>query len=234
MVTEKVIAIIPARGGSERLPRKNIVDFKGLPLIVWTIKAALETELFKRVLVSTDDEETALVTEANGVKVPFMRGKYADDHSPVSLAIIEVLGQLKERFNETYDTVVQLMPNCPLRSSEQIMDAYKNFRANSATFQISCFKFGWMNPWWAVRLGRDEIPRPLFPDIWGKRSQDLEELYCPTGAIWLAESEALLRAKTFYGPGHIFHPMDWKAAVDIDTRDDLEFAESLFDLQGKA
>ncbi len=158
MVDKKVIAVIPARGGSKRIPHKNIIDFMGQPIIVWTIRAALQSGIFKRVIVSTDDKKIAQMAEDNGVEVPFLREKYADDHSPLSLAVMEALEQAENHYNEKYDTVVQLMVNCPIRKSEQIIDAYKNFVASSAKFQISCFKFGWMNPWWAVKLGDGNLP----------------------------------------------------------------------------
>lgn len=233
MVDKKVVAVIPARGGSKRIPHKNIIDFMGQPIIVWTIRAALQSGIFKRVIVSTDDNKIAQAAEDNGVEVPFLREKYADDHSPLSLAVIEALEQAENHYNEKYDTVVQLMPNCPIRKSEQIIDAYNNFVASSAKFQISCFKFGWMNPWWAVKLGDGNIPTYLFPEIHGKRSQDLEELYCPTGAVWIADCTALRKEGTFYGSGYIFHPMDWKFAVDIDDYDDLEMARAVHKMVNK-
>jgi CMP-N-acetylneuraminic acid synthetase len=231
MVTDRVIAMIPARGGSKRIPHKNIVDFMGQPLIAWTIRAALDSGLFGRVLVSTDDKEIARVAEENGVEVPFLRQEYADDHSSTAPAVISALEQVREHFGEEYDTVVQLMANCPLRRSEHILKAYENFARKEVKFQISCFRFGWMNPWWAVRLNENKQPVPLFPQFRLMRSQDLEELYCPTGAVWIADCRALKEAGTFYGPGHVFFPMDWKAAVDIDDLNDLDMAKALYNME---
>lgn len=233
MVDKNVIAIIPARGGSKRIPHKNIIDFMGQPMITWTIKAALDSGIFKRVIVSTDDKEIARVAEQSGVEVPFLRDEYNDDISPVSQAVIKAIGQTEEYYNENYDTAIQLMANCPIRGSEQIVDAYSNFASSEAQFQISCFKFGWMNPWWAVRLNEKQVPTFLFPEIVGKRSQDLDDLYCPTGAVWIAGCDALRKAGTFYGNGYIFHPMDWKFAVDIDNYDDIEMASAVFDVVHK-
>jgi len=233
MVEKKVVGIIPARGGSKRIPHKNIIDFMGQPMIVWTIRAALQSGIFDRVIVSTDDKKIVRVSEKNGIEVPFLREKYADDHSPLSRVIMETLKQAENHYREKYDTVVQLMANCPMRKSAQIIDAYNNFVARKAKFQISCFKFGWMNPWWAVKLKDGHIPTHLFPEVHGRRSQDLDELYCPTGAVWIADCEALRKAGTFYGPGHIFYPIDWKYAVDIDNYDDLEMAQAVFKMVNK-
>jgi N-acylneuraminate cytidylyltransferase len=82
-----------------------------------------------------------------------------------------------------------------------------------------------MNPWWAVRLDDRSRPRALFPEAFAARSQDLPPLYCPTGAIWVARVPALEASRSFYGPSHVFHALDWKAAVDIDDQGDLEMAQ---------
>lgn len=228
MVRSNSIAIIPARGGSKRIPRKNVVEFHGKPLIAWTIEAALESALFKRVVVSTDDGEIAEVARRYGADVPFMRARHHDDHSPVSLATMHAIDQTAEHFQEEYDIVVQLMPNCPLREASHIVEAHDHFIRSKSEYQISCFKFGWMNPWWAVKLGPDNQPEPLIPASLESRSQDLPHLYCPTGAIWIARLGALKASETFYGPGHRFFPIDWKAAVDIDDHEDLAMADAVF------
>lgn len=228
MVNKKNIAIIPARGGSKRIPKKSILDFLGKPLIAWTIEAALNAGIFDRVLVSTDDIEIAKVAENYGVKVPFLRDRCFDDHSPVSSATISALNQVENILQEKYEIVIQLMPNCPLRRSEHIINAYNNFLNTGSLFQISCFKFGWMNPWWAFKLDEKLQPSPLFPGAHKMRSQDLPELYCPTGAIWIADVKALKAAGSFYGESNTFYSIDWKAAIDIDDMSDLEMAKAVF------
>jgi len=230
---KKVVAIIPARGGSKRIPKKNIIDFFGKPLIAWTIQAALESKIFDRVIVSTDDEEIAKVSMNYGAEVPFLRKIYQDDYSPVSLATISTVKQTCDFYNEDYEIVVQLMPNCPLRESKHIIESFEYFRMHNHAFQISCFKFGWMNPWWAVKLDSDLKPNPLFEDAFKKRSQDIDDLYCPTGAIWIANKDRLLEEKTFYGDSHIFYPLNWKAAVDIDDMDDLQMAKAIYLMENK-
>ncbi|WP_313130850.1 acylneuraminate cytidylyltransferase family protein [Stutzerimonas nitrititolerans] len=229
----KCIAIIPARGGSKRILRKNIVDFFGKPMIAWTIEAAQKSGYFERILVSTDDEEIAQVARDHGASVPFLRTECADDHSPVSQATLTSLKQAEAFWDTSFDTVVQLMPNCPLRTAEDITQAIEAFKSKQAVFQISCFKFGWMNPWWAVRLNEQGQSERLFPEAIGARSQDLPPLYCPTGAIWIARSTAFKEASSFYGPGHVFEPMNWIAAVDIDDAEDLEMATAVWALRSQ-
>lgn len=234
MVKKEVVAIIPARGGSKRIPHKNIVEFCGKPMIAWTIEAALQSGIFDKVFVSTDDQSIADVAGQYGVSVPFLREESHDDHAPVSAATISALQQIERKLGEKYAHVVQLMPNCPLRGADHIKNAYSHFVSAQADYQISCFRFGWMNPWWSVTLDDTLHPKWLFPEIAALRSQDQPPLYCPTGAVWIAETEKLLQAGSFYGDGHIFWPMDWKAAVDIDNIEDLEMArlfseKSLYD-----
>ena len=196
-------------------------------MIVWTILAALESDCFDRILVSTDSEEIAEVSISAGASVPFLRQQGADDEAPSSLATIGAVKQAEAYWRTRFDRIAQLMPNCPLRDVVHVRAAMDNFQRLNVAYQISCFRLGWMNPWWAVKLDVDMTPTRLFPEALSKRSQDLEHLYCPSGAIWIAGRDSLLEAGTFYGPGHRFFPMDWIGAVDIDDMDDYRMALSL-------
>ncbi len=224
MVTMKRIAIIPARGGSKRIPKKNIIDFHGKPLIAWTIEAAIKSNLFDRIVVSTDSEEIAEISERFGAQVPFMRNVNADDYTNVSLATTSALIQSEKYFREIYDVVTQLMPTCPLRSSFDICKAIENFDVGSAPSQISCTEFGWCNPWWAAMIGDDKKPSKIFLNSHGQRSQDLPRLYCPTGATWVAKSQFLKKVNDFYGPNHVYFQMDWLRSIDIDDDYHLSLA----------
>jgi CMP-N-acetylneuraminic acid synthetase len=227
-MVKNAIAIIPARGGSKRIPRKNIYPFKGKPMLAWTIEAALTSNCFSRILVSTEDEEIAAVARSFGAEVPFLRDSHFDDQSTVSEAVCHTVEKYQKYRGESFDTVVQLMPNCPIRNAHQIQQACDYFQQGGHDFQISCFKFGWMNPWWAVQLDEHLHPSPMFPDALKTRSQDLPALYCPTGAIWIANSQKLIKSRSFYGEGYKFFPMEWQAAVDIDDYEDLRMAEVIF------
>jgi len=221
------IAIVPARGGSKRILNKNIVEFCGQPMIYWTIRSALDSGCFDRVLVSTDSTEIMRVALDCGAEVPFLRLDHGDDFAPVSFATISALEQAQMYWGEVYDVVVQLMPNCPLRLVEDIIHALDAFESSQSSFQISCTGFGWCNPWWAFSLNEDGISSPLFRGAMERRSQDMSDLFCPTGAIWIAKSEELLNSRTFYGEGCVYQPMNWISAVDIDTPDDLAVARCL-------
>ena len=222
-----VVAIIPARSGSKRIINKNIVTFNDKPLIYWTIEAAKQSGIFKDIWVSTDSEVIANICSGYGARV-IIREENNDDISTVSEATIAAIKQLKRK-EYSYDIVVQLMATCPLRTKEDIVDAYNNFIESKRNFQISCFKYGWMNPWWAVRI--NERVEALFPEALKTRSQDLPTLYCPTGAIWIANIRSLLIEKTFYGFDLGMFPINWKTAVDIDDLDDLKFAAVLKNME---
>ena len=231
MVKRARVAIIPARGGSKRLPRKNVMDFGGRPMLAWSIEAALEARLFDRVVVSTDDLEIAEIARRWGADVPFLREGLADDVTPISAVTIGALSQMRTALSEDYELVVQLMANCPLREAADILTAVAAFEASGADFQVSCVRFGWLNPWWALKRDPDGHGEWMFPDAARSRSQDLPPLYAPTGAIWIAHSQALETAGTFYGPGHRFEPMAWQSAIDIDDIEDLDLARAVLQMR---
>jgi len=224
---KKSLAIIPARGGSKRIPKKNIIDFNGKPMIAWTIEAAIKSNIFSKVLVSTDCEDIAKISKEFGAEVPFSREGFSDDISPVSTATCDALKQAEDYWDVSFDSVTQLMANCPLRNHEDIINAMNAFKTKKRNFQISCFKFGWMNPWWSFRIKEESNHVFMFPEAMKKRSQDLDDLYCPTGSIWIAKSEQLKVTNSFYGDGFEFERINWMSAVDIDDYEDLSFALAL-------
>jgi N-acylneuraminate cytidylyltransferase len=230
-VVKKSIAIILARGGSKRLPRKNILEFGGKPLLAWTISAAINSGVFDKILVSTDDDEIAEVGIRFGAEVPFLRNFAADDLSPSSEATYVALMQAEQYWSTSFDLVSQLMPNCPFRSSEDILRGMGAFKANNSPSQISCFQYGWMNPWWAVKLKADGRPEHLFPEALRMRSQDLPSLYCPTGALWIARRDAFVESRNFYMADHRFEVMNWVSALDIDDEEDLRMARMVLKMQ---
>lgn len=227
VVNKKLIAVIPARSGSKRIPRKNMIEFCGKPMIAWTIEAARATNHFDRIIVSTDDQGIADLAVTHGAEAPFLRPNLFEDRAPVAEATLTAVSQAASHWDETYETVVQLMATCPLRGAEDITGALDRFDREGASFLVSCCKYGWLNPWWAHKVDAGGHPQRLFADAIDRRSQDLEVLYCPTGAIWIAKLDALQASKTFYGPGHIFHPLDWTSSIDIDDPSDLEMAKMI-------
>ena len=221
------LAVIPARGGSKRVPGKNIRPLLGHPAIAYTIRAAIGSGVFDRVMVSTDSDEIARIAGDAGADVPFVRdSSLADDHTPVSLATVDALERL-DPCGERYAVVAQLMANCPLRDADDVRDSYRQFVDTGAPAQLSVTRFGWLNPWWAMQRGKDLVLDPLFTSHVTAPSQSLPELYCPTGAIWWARAELLREARTFHVPGRTGWEIPWQHAVDVDTEDDWAMAELL-------
>jgi|SRR5579872_934003 len=221
------VAIIPARGGSKRVPKKNIKILRGKPMITYTIRAAIESQLFERVVVSTDSEEIAEISREIGAEVPFLReSDLADDITPVSAVTIDAVQRLAASGCQ-FQFVAQLMPNCPLRTALDVRDSRRQFQDTGANSQISVVRYGWQNPWWAMRRNTGLRLEPLFKEQIAARSQDLPELFCPTGAIWWARTEALSHSGTFYGESVTGWEIPWQRGLDIDTPEDWAVAEVL-------
>lgn len=221
------LAVIPARGGSKRLPGKNVMALGGKPMIAHTIEAALGSRLFEMVVVSTDDEQIAEIAVQHGAQVPFLRdASLADDHTPVSAATADTVRRL-EADGLRFDAVAQLMANCPLRNAEDVQGSATAFASSPHAAQVSVTDYGWLNPWWALTREEDGSAKALFEERLASRSQDLPTLYCPTGAIWWAETEALLGAGTFHLEKRALYELPWHRAVDIDEEADFKLAELL-------
>lgn len=223
----KNLAVIPARSGSKRIPKKNIRLLNKKPVIAYTIEEAKLSCLFDRVIVSTDSQEIADIALEYGAEVPFIRDiSLADDHTPVSAVTLNVLEWL-ERNGEFYHHVAQLLPNCPLRTAKSIQESYKQFVQSDTNAQLSVSKYGWFNPWWAFVMDGTNKLNPAFPEKMDSRSQDLSELYCPTGSIWWIKSDILKEEGTF----HVSDKTGWEISliesVDIDNEDEWQLAEQL-------
>jgi len=221
------LAVIPARGGSKRVPGKNIRPLEGKPLLAYTIDAAQNTGLFERVLVSTDSDEVAQMARRLGAEVPFLRdAALADDITPVSAVTVDALGRLDPSADK-YEFVCQLMPNCPLRTAEDIVASHRQLMVSDSAAQLSVVRYGWQNPWWAMRRDEGLVLEPLFPEALQQRSQDLPELFCPTGAVWWASADVLRAAGTFHVRERTGWEISWQHGLDIDTEEDWVMAETL-------
>jgi N-acylneuraminate cytidylyltransferase len=222
------LAVIPARGGSKRIPQKNIRTLGGKPLLAYAIQAAQGSNLFEKVIVSTDSEAIAEIARQLGAHVPFLRGaNLADDITPVSAVTADVLDKI-DSLGQRYQHVCQLMPNCPLRTTSDVVQSHRQFVETGAQAQISVVRYGWQNPWWAMRMNEQHLLDPVFKDVMTSRSQDLPSLYCPTGAVWWIQADVLRKERSFHIPAKTGWEMPWQNGLDIDTPDDWDLAEVLF------
>tara|TARA_B110000240_G_C13512425_1_gene460544 strand:+ start:1538 stop:2254 length:717 start_codon:yes stop_codon:yes gene_type:complete len=220
-----IIAIIPARGGSKRIPNKNIIDFCGKPMISWCIEELLSIKEINSVYVSTDSPEIALVAKKYGAKVPFYRTDFADDYSPVSLATVSMITNLEKKLMVKADVVIQVMPNCPLIKAKDIRAQLMNFiKLGVNNSVLSSCEYGMFNPHWAHIIKGTSNER-LFPEAFKvSRSQDLPKLLCPSGAVWISESKKLLESETFYSLDYVLFEHKWESVIDIDDLGDLKLA----------
>ena len=218
------VAIIPARGGSKRIPRKNLKPFDGVPMIVRSIRTALESGLFEMVAVSTDDEEIADVARANGAEVPFMRPvDLADDFTGTAAVIVHALQRLP-----TFDYACCVYATAPLlqaRYLRQGLDLLKQHPHKSFAFSVCGFGFPVQR---ALTLDEEGALTSLYPEFRTTRSQDLPEAFQDAGQFYWGRSEAWLRGETLFSPASLPVILPRHLVQDIDTPEDWQRAEYLY------
>lgn len=215
---KKVLAVIPARGGSKRLPRKNIKLLNGLPLIGWTIKAAQESKYIDRVIVSTEDEEIADVSRSLGADIPFLRSpELAQDTTSTVEVLLDLLNKI-----DGYDYLCLLQPTSPLRTSEDIDGALAYFTEKDADSVISVCEAE-HSPLWSNTLPADNsLSNFIAEEIKNKRSQDLPVYYRLNGAVYVIKTEKLRQKKALLLAENCYaYIMPGERSVDIDTEMDF-------------
>lgn len=213
------IAIIPARGGSKRIPKKNIKDFLGKPVIAYSIEAALLSGLFEEVMVSTDDEEIAAVAKQYGATVPFMRSqKNADDFATLNDVIEEVLGSYNNEGKE-FDNGCCILSTAPFVTAEKLKEAYNLLLQKKFDSVRPIVKFSYPIQR-AFKLSPNNNVQMFYPEYLKTRSQDLEPAYHDAGQFYWFRTDKML-AGTNKG-GLIISETE---AQDIDTLEDWELAE---------
>lgn len=221
-----MIAIIPARGGSKGLPGKNIKLLNGIPLIAYTIKAALKAALISRVIVSTDDEEIANISKKYGAEVPFMRPKELSTDMATSIDVYKyTINKLEQEEGITINTFTILQPTSPLRECKQIDAAITLFNEKNGDSVISyCEEH---HPiFWHKKIKDDATFENIFDDDYILNRQQIEKTFYPNGAIYVLKKK-LLRMETYYTANSYGYIMNRNQSVDIDTLDDFEYAQFL-------
>lgn len=218
----KTFGLIPARGGSKGIPRKNIKLIAGKPLIAWTIEAALRSALLDAVVVSTDDPEIAEVARRAGAQVPFMRpAELAQDQTPGLDPVLHALAQLPQ-----YDAVLLLQPTSPLRTTEDI-DACLRLAVQRRAPSVVSVSEPDMHPYWTYRLTEGQTLERLVAAAPVARRQDLPAVVAVNGALYFAEADWLRRSSGFVGAETLAYAMPRERSIDLDTPLDWKFAELL-------
>ena len=219
---QRVLGIIPARGGSKRLPRKNVMPLQGKPLIAWTIEAGLKSTCIDRLILSTDDQEIAKIALEYGCEVPFTRPpELATDEASSVDVVLHAISQFQD-----FTHFVLLQPTSPMRRASHIDEAFKSMCAAGTSSCVSMRK-SVESPYWMYTIREDGYIAPVARDLTGKRKQELPETYIPNGAIFISRTEKFLAEKSFYSANTIQYLMSFQDSVDVDTLEDFVFVESL-------
>ena len=230
-----VLAVIPARGGSKGVPRKNLQNICGKPLIAYSIEAAKGVSRLTDIIVSTEDEEIAQVAVDHGADVPFMRpAELAEDLTPTFPVIMHALEQMEAARAAEYDAVLLLQPTCPLRTAAHIDTAIDMLLSENCDSVVSVLEVSNTHPFRMKRLVGNRLINYIdqgFEDM--RPRQVLPKVYLRNGAIYLNRRQSLIDTQALVGDHCLGMVMDEEESVNIDGRLDLILAESMMqDRQG--
>lgn len=224
------IAIIPARSGSKRIPRKNIKDFLGKPVIAYSIKTALATGLFDEVMVSTDNEEIASIARQYGAKVPFLRSKKnSDDFATTANVLLEVL-EAYQREGRYFVYGCCIYPATPLLKVARLQEAFSLMKEKNldTVFPVIRFNFPIQR---AIRVDKDRKAKMFYPQYLNTRSQDLAPAYHDSGQFYWFKIDRFFHNQSLLTKNSGVIILEECEAQDIDTQEDWQIAEIKFQLQ---
>jgi len=225
---KKVIAIIPARGGSKRLPKKNILPLNGKPLIGWSIDEAKNSQYIDEIFVSTDDPAIADISESYDISIPELR---PDELSSDNARTDDVLTYTLGKFGEGFDIVILLQPSSPLRTSKHIDEALELFIEKKAISVVSVTNCEHPPQWTNILPENGSLFDFIKPENI-KRSQDLDTYYRLNGAVYIYDiNEFSNNEAIIFSEGSYAYVMDNKSSIDIDTAFDFEMAKFVFSIR---
>lgn len=221
---KKVLAIIPARGGSKRLKRKNVLPLVDKPLIAWTIESALKSKYIDKIVVSSEDEEILKISGSYNIEIIKRPYDLARDVAKTTDVVVHVI----ETLTENYDYILLLQPTSPLRTNKHIDEAIDILFSKKADAIISVCEIDHPIEWCNILPEDLSLKDFLSPIVLDKRSQDLPKRYRINGAIYIVKTERFLTERTFFIKDNIYaYIMDKYSSVDIDDKFDFKFAEFL-------
>ncbi|PKQ70843.1 pseudaminic acid cytidylyltransferase [Raineya orbicola] len=217
------IAIITARGGSKRIPRKNIKDFLGKPIIAYSIEASLKSGIFQEVMVSTDDAEIAEVAQKYGAKVPFMRSaKNSDDFATTADVLVEVLEEYQKR-GQKFEYACCLYPTAPFVTAEKLQKAFNLLLEHKADSVVPVAAFSYPI-WRSLKIENGKL-QMNFPENLNKRSQDLPPAYHDVGQFYFFQVAKFLSTKKIFSDFSVPLHVSELEMQDIDNETDWKLAE---------
>ncbi len=219
----KSLAIIPARGGSKRIPRKNIKDFCGQPIIKYSIDAALKSGCFNEVMVSTEDKEIAKIASLAGAKIPFLRStKTSDDYAMLADVIEEVILKYRER-GKDFDYCCCILATAPFVSSGRLIKGFDLLVKTEADSVIPVVRFGYPIQR-ALKIYNSQL-KMFWPENYNVRSQDLIPAYHDSGQFYWMQIESFLHQKKLFAQNTIPFEIPESEVQDIDTLEDWKIGE---------
>lgn len=228
---DKKIAIIPARGGSKRIPRKNIKKFLGYPIIKYSIDAAIASGCFNEIMVSTDDQEIAEIVVQYGAKVPFYRSKEAsNDYAMTADVIMEALLEYQKQ-GRNYNYACCIYPTAPFISSDKIKQGYNLLNDHRADSVLPVVRFGYPIQR-AIKIINGKLEM-IWPENYNKRSQDLMPAYHDVGQFYWLKVESFYEQKTLFMKNSIALEIAESEVQDIDNEEDWKIAEMKYQLLTK-
>ncbi len=218
-----IIAIITARGGSKRIPKKNIRPFFGKPIIAYSIEAAKKSGIFDTVMVSTDSEEIASIAREYGAEVPFLRSAAtSDDHATTADVLREVLEKYREQ-GKAYDSFCCLYPTAPFVTGERLKDAWEKMREAKADSLMTLVRYGF--PPQRAMVLKDGYAVYQSPQYEKSRSQDLEPVYHDCGQFYFCDTAAFLEKNSLVAGKTFGYQIPEEEVQDIDNESDWTMAE---------
>lgn len=218
------LAIITARGGSKRIPRKNIKDFMGKPMLAYAIQATLDSKTFEEVMVSTDDKEIAEIALKYGAKVPFMRSEKTSNDMAMTYDVLEEVILEYKKLGKNFDNVACIYPCVPFLTGEILKNAYDIFSSQDCDTLVPVVRFSFPIQR-AFRVDENKYLQYREPENMLKRSQDLEPMFHDVGMFYFSRTEDLLKNKRLIGYKAAYIEMDESVIQDIDNDSDWKMAE---------
>ncbi|ETR66510.1 MAG: N-acylneuraminate cytidylyltransferase [Candidatus Magnetoglobus multicellularis str. Araruama] len=226
----KKIAIIPARAGSKRFPRKNITDFFGKPIISYTINAALNANIFEKVIVSTEDSEIAYIAEEYGAEISTRPDELASDYATVVDVCLYELDK-EEQNGNVYDILCCLYATAPLRNEKDIVKTVQMVQSKDCDFANAVTDFHFP-AYQALKSNESGFLEAMWPDSISKPSHDMPRLLVDNGSTYVSLVSEFRKVKSFYGKRHKGYIMPRIRSVDLDYPEDLEIAKYFYNRVG--
>ena len=225
----KILALIPARGGSKGLPNKNIREFGGLPLIAHTINTAIDCHFFHKVVVSTDSDKIASISKKHGAEIPFIRPEEISKDDSTTLSVVKHAISFFLEKKEIFDAIIVLQPTTPFREVEVLKIALDKFLDNTSDSVVSICKSG-ENPYWSKKIVDGNLVPVIDDNLNYNRRQDLPPTFRINGSIYIVGNDVLKR-DTLLGERVETVTMNAYYSIDIDTYLDFVIAEKLLGVE---